>query len=172
MTQTTSSEKAREKARGRHVQYATFRLGNELYGVDVLEVREIMKPQEMTPIPLAPDYVYGLLNLRGQIITAIDLGRRITGGLYCAGARSMNVVVASDDEVASLLVDSVGDVLEIPQELEEPPPTTLHSIKPEYLRGVCKMDKQTLLILNLDTVLDAGRGLGREEQSITEKTNG
>ncbi|MFQ5649170.1 MAG: chemotaxis protein CheW [bacterium] len=134
-------------------QYATFRLGKEFFGVEVLHVQEILKAQEMTPIPLAPNYVSGLINLRGQIVTAIDLGVRISERHEPAKPKSMNLVVNSSDGVVSLLVDEIGDVLDVEKRLMEPPPPTLHSIKSEYLKGVCKLEGELLLILDVDQIL-------------------
>lgn len=136
------------------VQYATFRLGKGFFGVEVLRVQEILKAQEMTAIPLSPNYVSGLINLRGQIVTAIDLGVRITDRQEAASSESMNLVVNSSDGVVSLLVDQIGDVLDVGKGLMEPPPPTLRSIKIDYVKGVCKLDGDLLLVLDVDQILD------------------
>ncbi len=139
------------------VQYATFRLGNEFFGIEVLRVQEILKHQEMTPVPLAPNYVSGLINLRGQIVTAIDLGIRLMEREESATDESMNLVVNSNDGVVSLMVDEIGDVLDIKKNVMEPTPPTIKSIKGEYLNGVCKLDGQLLMILDVDTLLEINK---------------
>ena len=153
MAKTETGTSATDSADGQ-VQYATFRLGNEFFGVEVLRVQEILRSQEMTPIPLAPNFVSGLINLRGQIVTAIDLGVRLTEREEPANHESMNVVINSSDGVVSLLVDEIGDVLDVETRLMEPPPPTLKSIRSEYVKSVCKLDGELLVILDVDNLLD------------------
>src|SRR5271166_5071324 len=106
-------------------QYCTFYLAGHYFGVDVLKVQEIIRYQEMTRVPLAPPVVRGLINLRGQIVTAIDLRRRLRLRERPADQQPLNVVVRSDDGAVSLLVDEIGDVLEVSQDAFERPPETL-----------------------------------------------
>ncbi len=134
-------------------QYVTFKLGNELFGVEVLHVQEILKAHEMTPVPLAADYVSGLINLRGQIVTAIDLGLRLTNRNHLAKKESMNVVVNCDDGTVSLLVDEIGDVLELDNSLMEPVPPTVKTIRSEYLKGVCKLKDGLMMLLDVEKIL-------------------
>src|ERR1700746_2142964 len=95
----------------------TFILDGLYFGVDVLKVQEIIRYQEMTRVPLAPPVVRGLINLRGQIVTAIDLRRRLELTDRPADQLPINVVVHTDDGAVSLLVDEIGDVLEVPEKL-------------------------------------------------------
>jgi purine-binding chemotaxis protein CheW len=129
-------------------QFATFRVGNLLFGVDVHEVQEIIRSQHLTPVPLAPEVVRGLMNLRGQIITAIDLRRRLGVTTTVAESDVMNIVVALDAEKASLLVDSVGDVIKVSGDtFEETPPTIGGKIR-ELAQGVFKLPDGLMLVLN------------------------
>src|SRR3954454_19123499 len=106
-------------------QYCTFTVDGHYFGVDVLRVQEVIRYQEMTRVPLAAPMVRGLINLRGQIVTAIDLRRRLEFEDRPADQLPLNVVVQTDDGAVSLLVDEIGDVLEIPEQAFEPPPETL-----------------------------------------------
>src|SRR5437879_1311195 len=106
-------------------QFCTFTIDGLCFGIGVLEVQEVTGYKEMTRVPLAPPVVRGLLNLRGQVVTALDLRRRLGLRDRPEGQLPMNVVVHTDDGAVSLLVDDVGDVLEVSQEAFEPPPTTL-----------------------------------------------
>jgi purine-binding chemotaxis protein CheW len=134
--------------RGDERQFATFRVGNLLFGVDVHEVQEIIRSQHLTPVPLAPEVVRGLMNLRGQIITAIDLRRRLGVTTTVAESDVMNIVVALDAEKASLLVDSVGDVIKVSRDtFEETPPTIGGRIR-ELAQGVFKLPDGLMLVLN------------------------
>jgi len=134
-------------------QYATFKVGNLLFGVDVHDVQEIIRSQQLTPVPLAPEVVRGLMNLRGQIITAIDLRHRLGVASTIAEADEMNIVVAFDAEKVSLVVDSVGDVIKVSRDtFEETPPTVGGKIR-ELSRGVFKLPNGLML------VLDTGRAV-------------
>ena len=106
-------------------QFCTFYVAGHYFGLDVLRVQEIIRWQEITRVPLAPEAVRGLINLRGQIVTALDLRLRLGLGRCPADRRPFNVVVRSDDGAISLLVDEIGDVLELPESSFERPPETL-----------------------------------------------
>jgi len=129
-------------------QYCTFFLNDHYFGIDVLEVQEVIRYQEMTRVPLAPPVVRGLINLRGQIVTAIDLRRRLELPDRPLGELPVNVVVQTDDGAVSLLVDEIGDVLQVPEEAFERPPETLHGTARELIRGAYKLDDRLLLILD------------------------
>lgn len=131
-------------------QVCTFFLDGLFFGVDVRGVQEVIRYQEMTRVPGAADVVEGLINLRGQIVTAIDLRRRLELPARPEGQLPMNVVVRTDDEAVSLLVDEIGDVLEVDEDLFEEPPETLRGVARELIRGAYKIDGQLLLLLDTD----------------------
>ncbi len=129
-------------------QYCTFFLDGLFFGVEVEKVQEVIRYQQMTRVPLAADVVSGLINLRGQIVTAIDLRRRL--GLPDRGDQQMpmNVVVRGDEGIVSLLVDEIGDVQEVAAELFEHTPDTLSGEARTLIRGVYKLDGYLLLVLD------------------------
>ncbi|MEO8428076.1 MAG: chemotaxis protein CheW [Verrucomicrobiota bacterium] len=131
-------------------QFATFFLNGLFFGVEVFKVQEVIRYQEMTRVPLAPRMIEGLINLRGQIVTAIDLRRRLEMPPRAAGELPMNVVVRSDDGVVSLLVDEIGDVVEVEDDIYERPPETLNGVARELIRGVYKLKERLLLILDTE----------------------
>ena len=131
-------------------QYCTFFVDDQYFGLDVLNVQEIIRYQGMTRVPLAPPVVRGLINLRGQIVTAIDLRRRLELTDRPAGQFPVNVVVHTDDGAVSLLVDEIGDVLEVPDKLFERPPETLKGTARELIRGAYKLADRLLLILDTE----------------------
>jgi len=131
-------------------QYATFFLNGLFLGVEVLKVQEVIRYQEMTRVPLAPTMVQGLINLRGQIVTAIDLRRRLELPARPEGQLPMNVVVRTDDGAVSLLVDEIGDVVEIQDEAYERPPEALKGVARELVTGVYKLKERLLLILDTE----------------------
>ncbi|MBM3986657.1 MAG: chemotaxis protein CheW [Planctomycetes bacterium] len=134
-------------------QFCTFYLGRALFGVEVHKVQEVLRDQVMTPVPLAPDVVRGLINLRGQIVTAIDLRRRLDRGPRENGGRSMNVVLRTEEGAVSLLVDEIGDVLEIDDSVLERPPENLRGVSRELISRVAKLEHELLLLLDTDKVL-------------------
>ena len=145
VSQTTSF-----KTVNRNQQFATFHLDGLFLGVDVLKVQEVIRYQEMTPVPIAPPMVEGLINLRGQIITAIDLRRRLGLKDRAADQLPMNVVIRSDDGAVSLLVDEIGDVIEVDQHNFEPVPETVVGFSKDLINGVYKLDNRLLLILDTE----------------------
>jgi len=134
------------------LQYCTFYLEKLLFGIELRGVQEVIQYVEMTPVPLAPEAVSGLINLRGQIVTAIDLRRRLELGLRPDGSLPANVVARSEDGSVSLLVDEIGDVVEVNDETFEPPPETLHGTIREVLMGVHKLEGRLLHVLDADKV--------------------
>jgi purine-binding chemotaxis protein CheW len=148
-------------------QYCTFYLDELFFGIGVLTVQEVIRYQEMTRVPLAPAVVHGLINLRGQIVTAIDLRRQMGLRERPSGQFPMNVVVRTDDDAVSLLVDEIGDVLEVSEDNFERPPDTMHGVARDLIRGVYKLKDSLLLILDTEKVLLAAAS----HESLTEKGN-
>jgi purine-binding chemotaxis protein CheW len=137
-------------------QYCTFYVAGHYLGVDVLKVQEVIRYQEMTRVPLAPPVVRGLINLRGQIVTAIDLRRRLEFSDRPTNQLPVNVVIHTDDGAVSLLVDEIGDVLDVEEKLFEPPPHTLQGTARELIRGAYKLNDRLMLLLDIDKALQVG----------------
>jgi purine-binding chemotaxis protein CheW len=134
-------------------QFCTFFVDGVHFGIEVLEVQEVLKYHEMTQVPLAPDVIMGLINLRGQIVTALDLRKRLTMPPRVSERNPMNVVIRNGESHVSLLVDEIGDVLETNESTFEPPPATLDDATRELVRGVYKLDDGLLLVLDTERVL-------------------
>lgn len=137
-------------------QLSTFHVGKYLFGVDVSLVQEVVRLQLITPVPLAPPEIAGLINLRGEVLTAIDLRTRL--GLPSADPdrEPVNVVVRVDDEPVSLLVDEIGGVLEVSGvPFEQTPSTVAESVR-DLLLGAYTLPDRLLLALNARQVLDVG----------------
>jgi purine-binding chemotaxis protein CheW len=137
-------------------QYCTFFLDGHCFGIDVLAVQEVIRYQEMTRVPLAPPVVSGLINLRGQIVTAIDLRRRLGLPDRPDEQRPVNVVVTTDDGPVSLLVDEIGDMLHVPEAAFERPPDTLQKGARDLIRGAFKLEGRLLISLDLGRLLAGG----------------
>ncbi len=140
-------------------QYCTFTLGDLHFGIETLHVQEVIRNREMTPIPLAPGSVRGLINLRGQIVTAIDLGQRLQLSDRADAEPSVHVVVNVDGSAVSLLVDSIGDVVDAGQTSFERPPDTLDETARELILGVHKLEGRLLLVLDVARAVDVSPAL-------------
>jgi len=136
-------------------QFCTFFLNGLFFGVEVERVQEVIRHLSTTRVPLAPAVLGGLINLRGQIVTAVDLRRRLEMPERTEGQVSMNVVVCTDDGAVSLLVDEIGDVVEVSNNDFEPPPDTLSGVARELIRGAFKLKDKLLLLI------DTERAIGR-----------
>jgi purine-binding chemotaxis protein CheW len=131
-------------------QFCTFYLDKLMFGVELEKVQEVIRYLEITEIPLAPRVVSGLMNLRGQIVTGIDLRRRLDLTDRPKEMHPMNVVIRSTDGAVSLLVDDIGDVVEVTEESFECPPETLQGKVREVILGVHKLEKQLMHVLNTE----------------------
>jgi len=135
-------------------QFCTFYLQGQFFGVPVQQVQEVLNYQEMTRVPLAPEIIRGLINLRGQIVTAIDMRRCLGQSNLDADRQPMNVVVRTDDGAISLLVDEIGDVLDVEEDAFEPPPATLQGEVRALIQGVYKLQNRLLLVLDTERALE------------------
>lgn len=142
-------------------QFCTFFLNGIFFGIDVRHVQEVIRYQEMTFVPLAPLDICGLINLRGQIVTNIDLRRRLEMSAPVIPISELpsellpyNVIVRTDTEVVSLLVDDIGDILELTEDNFEPPPATLKGRVRQLLQGAYKLKDGFLLILDTEKVIN------------------
>jgi purine-binding chemotaxis protein CheW len=159
---TTAPTTARQPAYGARTivstsQYATFEVADQLFGVEVVAVREVISFAEYTTVPLASPAVAGLFNLRGQVIPAVDL--RVQLGLPGRELRGdvMNVIVQVDDESVSLIVDRIGDVVEIDDSLAEPPPETISGLGRDLVIGTLKLADRLMLALDVRRAIDTNR---------------
>ena len=143
-------------------QYATFEVDGQFFGVDVARVQEVFRHHDRTPVPLAPPTVAGLINLRGEVIPAIDVRTRM-GLPRRESGDPMNVVVRDGDEVVSLLVDSIGDVSEADDAAVEPPPTTISGPARDMILGAIPQEGRLLLLLDVSRTVDVNQELGRED---------
>jgi len=135
-------------------QFSTFYVSDMYFGVDVLQVQEVLRAQQMSPVPQAPDVIEGLINLRGQIVTAIDMRRQLLLPPRPGGKAPMNMVVRTPDGAVSLLVDEIGDVVAMDAANCERPPENLDPTARELIRGVYKLKDQLLLILDTERAVE------------------
>ena len=135
------------------VELATFYVGDALCGMDILKVQEINKIMQMTKVPQAPEYVLGILNLRGQIVTIIDLGKKLGLGETNLSQDPRNIIVNDSGGHVGLLVKRIGDVVDADMQKREPAPANMQGIQGEFFTGVYKTDNNLIGILDVDKVL-------------------
>jgi purine-binding chemotaxis protein CheW len=133
--------------------YCTFLLDGLYCALDATFIQEILEQQKIVPVPLAPPVVAGLINLRGQIVTALDLRQRMNMPDRAVGAVPAVIVVQTADGAMSLLVDEVGDVVAVSDALFEPPPDTVPADLRRLIFATCKLKERLLIILDLHTIL-------------------
>lgn len=149
---------------GSRVQFCTFTVDGHFFGVEVLKVQEVIRYQELTVVPLAPTVVAGLINLRGEVVTALDLRRRLELKERDKNLRPLNVIIRSNGNVTSLLVDEIGDVLQLDSDDFETTLETVSKIGRELIKGVYKLKGRLLLILDVDKTVEVTSG------EVLEKT--
>ncbi len=139
--------------------FVTIRLSGQLCGIPVLEVHDVLSEQAITVVPLAPPAVAGVLNLRGRIVTAINLRKRLGLDEKADGSEGekMSIVVEYDGEPYSLLIDAVGDVMSFPEDSFERNPVTLDPRWQEVSEGIFRMEGELLVILDVEKLLNFGK---------------
>jgi len=149
-----SENRGKGTATSEQGEFVSITVAEQLFGIPVLQVQDVLGPQRITRIPLAPPEVAGSLNLRGRIVTAIDLRTRLRLPPLAEGRRGMSVVVDHGGELYSVLVDSVGEVLSLHAESAERNPATLDPVWREVSGGIYRLDKTLLIVLDVARVLD------------------
>jgi purine-binding chemotaxis protein CheW len=135
-------------------EYVTALIGGQLFGLPILRVQDVFAPERLTKVPLAPAEIAGVLNLRGRIVTLIDMRRRLGLGQREDSSPAMAVGVESRGESYGLLIDSVGEVLKLDDVACEPNPTNLDRGLATVSTGIYRLDGQLLMVLDVDRVLD------------------
>lgn len=140
------------KSNDKVVELSTFFVGGARCGMDILKIQEINKHLEMTKVPQAPEYVKGILNLRGQIVTVIDLGKKLGLSMTKMSNETRNIIVNSQNEYIGLLVDRIGDVERAKWDKVEPPPANIGGVQGKYFEGVFKTENSLIGIIDVEEV--------------------
>ncbi|WP_243546472.1 chemotaxis protein CheW [Pseudodesulfovibrio tunisiensis] len=135
------------------IQLVTFSIGEEEFGVDILRVQEIIRTMEITKVPRAPEFVEGVINLRGKVIPIVDLRRRFGQESKEHDKYTRIIVMEIDMMIVGFVVDSVSEVLRIPANSVQPPPPVVSGMDSEYIEGVGKLEDRLLILLDLNLLL-------------------
>jgi purine-binding chemotaxis protein CheW len=137
------------------LQLVSFTLGKEEFGIDILRVQEINRTSSVTRVPNAPHFIEGVINLRGKVIPIVDLRKRFGMPQSQHDKNTRIIVVEVLTKTVGFIVDSVREVLRIPQSVVDPPPPIVGGISSDYIEGVGKMDDRLLILLNLEKALSS-----------------
>ena len=140
----------------KHVELATFYVGDALCGIDILSIQEINKQTEVTQVPQSAEFIKGVMNLRGRIVSIIDLATKLGLGSIRPDKDNRTIIVDSQDEQIGLLVDRISDVLVADTETVEPPPANIKGVQGRFFHGVFKTERQLIGILDIEAVLGEG----------------
>jgi purine-binding chemotaxis protein CheW len=140
----------------KELQIVGFRIGRETFGLPISQVHEIVRPPEVTNVPHAPEYVEGVMNLRGRIVPVIDLRKRFGGGSEETSRKTRVLVVNVDSRAVGLLVDSASEVLRISEAQIEPPPNVFTDDATNYVTGVAKYQGRLIILVDLKRILESG----------------
>jgi|SRR5581483_537161 len=144
-----------------------FRVGTETFGVPITCVHEIVRVPEITSVPDSPEFVEGVINLRGKIVSVVDLRKRFGEANIDPGKKNRVIVVESDGKLVGLIVDSASEVLRIPNADIEPPPSALQSSESSYVTGVGKLNNRLIILVDLKRVLQRGEVRKETEEAVS-----
>lgn len=145
------------------LQLVTFSIGSEEFGVEILKVQEINKMLQVTKIPNSPDYVEGVINLRGKVIPVINLRTKLRMPSKPIDKNTRIVVMEIEGRTVGFIVDAVSEVLRIPRSITEPPPPMVGGVSSEYIVAVGKLEDRLLILLDVEKILS-----GEEKQALAQ----
>ena len=150
------------------VQLVTFRLGQEEFGLDVFKVHEILRHQEPTAMPRAPEFVEGVLDVRGALVPVVDLRRRFELPEPKVDDDTRIVLVDFQGERLGLVVDSVTEVLRAPETAVSPPPSYFRGLAAEFIRGIVRLEGRLVVLIDLDRILSTQERLALQQSGAGE----
>lgn len=152
----------REGAR-QEVQLACFRVGEEMYALDIMRIKEVIRPQKMTPVPKAPPFIEGVINLRGAVIPVVDLRKRFDQPPMEDSGKARVMICALSGKVVGLLVDEVTEVRRYSRKEVQPAPQVLKGKGAEFFLGVCRRFEELVLLLDLEKILSSEEKIDLQE---------
>jgi len=149
-----TDEETSETASEACFEFLCFRISNEIYGINIMDIKELIKPREVTEVPRAPAFVSGVLSLRGTIIPVIDMRVRLGLANEAPTGKERIVVIRTNNSLSGLLVDEVIQVVKVPQDAIETAPAVLDGNDRDFISGLGRADGRLIIILNLETIAD------------------
>lgn len=149
------------------VQLVTFRLGAEEFGLDVFSVLEILRHREVTPVPRAPAFVEGVIDLRGALVPILDLRRRFELPGHAADGETRIVVVEFGGERLGVVVDSVTEVARVSETAISPPPEYIRGLSAEFVKGIVRMNDRLIVLIDIERILSSQERIALEVAELT-----
>ncbi|NLV91980.1 MAG: purine-binding chemotaxis protein CheW [Firmicutes bacterium] len=158
-----------EAGMGQETQLVVFSLYGEEFGIEITQVREIIKPREITRLPHTPDFIKGVTNIRGEVIPVIDLRQRFGVEAATTDQDSRIIITELNDSRVGFIVDSVAEVLRIPRTSIEPPPRTIAGLRANYIQGIGRVDERLLIVLDVTQILTSEEQISLEPKKLSEQ---
>ena len=142
-----------DPTKGSLLQLITFRIGPEVFGVDILDIQEVNRMLEITRLPRAPEFIKGVINLRGKIIPVLDMRNRLHLEPKEPDRHTRIIIIEREDKLVGIIVDEVLEVLRVPADVVEPPPPFVAGIEATFMKGVGKLEDSLLILIDIDRLL-------------------
>jgi purine-binding chemotaxis protein CheW len=152
-----------EEASRKEIQLACFQIGAQMYALDILRIKEVIRPQKLTPVPKAPEFIEGVINLRGVVIPVVDLRRRFDQPSGETGQKNRIIVSVLGGKVIGLVVDEVAEVKNFTRQEIQPAPRFIKGRQADYFLGVCQRDDDLVMIINLEKILSSDEKMDFEQ---------
>jgi len=138
------------------IQLACFRIGSEMYALDIMRIKEIIRPQRLTPVPKAPPFIEGVINLRGAVVPVVDLRKRFEQPASAVERRTRVLICSLAGKIVGLMVDEVAEVRRYTRQEIQPAPQFLRGQGSSFFLGVCRRDEQLVMLIDLEKILSSG----------------
>jgi purine-binding chemotaxis protein CheW len=152
-----------EETSRKEIQLACFQVGDQMYALDILRIKEVIRPQKLTPVPKAPVFIEGVINLRGVVIPVVDLRRRFDQPIGETGQKNRTIVSVLGGKIIGLMVDEVAEVRNFTRQEIQPAPRFLKGKETDYFLGVCQRDDDLVMIVNLEKILSTDEKIDLEQ---------
>lgn len=172
MTSRTDLTPAAESNGRQEIQLACFRIGEEYYGLDILRIREVIRPQKLTPVPKAPEFVEGVINLRGAVIPVVDLRRRFGSAAASDGKKTRVIICVLSGKMLGLIVDEVAEVRRYSRQEVQPAPRFLKGQGAEFFLGVCRWGDDLVMIVDLERILNSNEKIDLQQVELLSPEKG
>lgn len=154
------------------IQLACFRVGDAMYALDILRIKEIIRPQKLTRVPRAPDFVEGVINLRGAVIPIIDLRKRFELGASASDRKTRVIICSLAGKILGLMVDEVAEVRRYGRQEVQPTPQYLKGRGAEFFHGVCRRDEELIMVIDLERILTSGERMDLDQIARMQQEEG
>ena len=159
----TATESSVEETQRSEIQLACFRVGDQMYSLDILRIKEVIRPIKLTPVPKAPIFIEGVINLRGVVLPVVDLRKRFDQAVGQANSKTRILICVLTGKIIGLIVDEVVEVKSFTRNEIQPAPRFIKGLDTDYFLGVCQRDDDLVMIMNLEKILSSNEKIDLEQ---------